>query len=165
MAGRFVMARFAPETLMEGGILAVFGAMVEGSKTESSLLGVVFDMSAVAALSAMLFLVEVPTVDWSLSTSVSAGSLAMSSLFKVLGTSAAASLPAMRFLGKDPGVLFVTASFVSAAVAFFFRFFLPITLLLLITMSSMGFILTGVTDMFLAAEEDDDGSGTPSRGQ
>ncbi len=106
MAGRFVMARFAPETLMEGGILAVFGTMVEGSKTESSLLEVVFDMSAVAALPATLFLVEAPTVDWSLSASVSAGSLAMSSLFKVLGTSAAASLPAMCFLGKGPGVLF-----------------------------------------------------------
>jgi hypothetical protein len=34
---------------MEGGILAVSGAMVEGLTMEFSLLGVVFDMSAAAA--------------------------------------------------------------------------------------------------------------------
>ncbi len=63
MARRFVMASFAPETLMEGGILAVLGATVEGLIMASSLLGVVFDISAVAALPAMLFLVEAPTMD------------------------------------------------------------------------------------------------------
>jgi hypothetical protein len=41
MTGRFVMATFAPETLMEGGILSVLGVMVEGLRTESSLLRVV----------------------------------------------------------------------------------------------------------------------------
>jgi hypothetical protein len=84
MAGRFVMATFAPETLMEGGILAVLGVAVEGSRMESSLLGVVFEMSAAAALPVMLFLVEAPAVDLSLSTSVVARSSAMSSLFEVL---------------------------------------------------------------------------------
>jgi hypothetical protein len=64
-------------------------------------------------------------MDLSLSTSVTAGSLAMSSLFKVLGTSAAASLPAMCFLEEGSAVLFLTASFVSAAVAFFFWIFCP----------------------------------------
>ncbi len=100
------MATVAPETLMEGGILAVLGATVEGLTTESSLLGVEFKMSAAAALPGTLFLVEAPAVDLSLSTSVSAGSSAMSSLFKVLGTSAAASLPVMCLLGEGPAVLF-----------------------------------------------------------
>jgi hypothetical protein len=86
MARRFVMAKFAPETLLEGGILAVLGATVEGLTTESSLLRVVFEMSVVAALPAALFLVEAPSMDLSLSTSVAVGSLAMSSLFKVLQT-------------------------------------------------------------------------------
>ncbi len=35
MAGGLVMATFAPETLMEGGILAVLGATVEGLRMES----------------------------------------------------------------------------------------------------------------------------------
>jgi hypothetical protein len=113
------MATVAPETLMEGDILAVLGATVEGLRMESSLLGVVFEMSAGAALPVTLFLVEALAVDLSLSTSVVARSLAMSSLFKVLGTSAAASLPAMHFLGEGRVVLFFTSSFVSAAVAFF----------------------------------------------
>ncbi len=158
------MAKFAPETLMEGGILAELGAMVEGLTTESSLLGVVFEMSAAAALPAALFLVEAPVVDLSLSTSVVVGSLAMSSLFKVPGTSAAASLPAMCFLGEGPVVLFLTASFASMLVAFFFWFFLPVSSLSLIATSSKGFILTGVTDVLLVAEEDDDGSRAPRRG-
>ncbi len=165
MAGRFAMAMFTPETLMEGGILAVLGVTVEGSLMKSSLLGVVFDMSAEAALPATLFLVEAPAMDLSSSASVSAESLAKSSLFEVLGTSAAASLPAMCFLGEGPVVLFVTVSFISAAVAFFFRVFMPISLLLLIVMSSEGFILTGVTDVLLAAEENDDGGGAPRRGR
>ncbi len=101
-----MMATFLPETLMEGGILEVFGATVEGSMTESSLLDVVFEMSAVAALSGTLFLVEAPAVDMFLSTSVAEGFLAMSSLVGVLGTSAAASLPAMCFLGEGPAVFF-----------------------------------------------------------
>ncbi len=67
MAGRFVMALFAPETLMEGGILAVLGAMVEGLRTKSSLLGAVFEMSVAAALPVTLLLVEAPTMDLSLS--------------------------------------------------------------------------------------------------
>ncbi len=117
------MATFAPETLMEGGILTVLEAMVERSTTESSLLGVVFEMSAAAALPVTLFLVEAPAVDLSLSTSVAARSLAMSSLFKVLGTSAAMFLPSMCFLGEGLAVCFLTPSFVSAAVAFFFHFF------------------------------------------
>jgi hypothetical protein len=50
MAGRFVMATFLPETMMEGGILAVLGAAVEGLMTEASLLEVVFEMSVAAAL-------------------------------------------------------------------------------------------------------------------
>ncbi len=75
-------------------------------------------MSVVAALPAKLFLVDAPAVDLSLSTLVMAGSLAMSSLFKVLGMSVAAFLPVMCFLGEGPAVLFLTASFVSAAVAF-----------------------------------------------
>ncbi len=74
MVGRFVMATFAPETLIEGGILAVLGVMVEGSTTQSSLLWVVFEMSVAAALPGTLFLVEAPTVDLSLSASVVAGS-------------------------------------------------------------------------------------------
>ncbi len=90
---------------------------------EYSLLGVVFDMSAVAALSVTLFLVEAPTMDLSLSTSVAGRSSAMSSLFKVFGTSAAASLPAMCFLGEGLVVLFVIASFVSTAIAFIFWVF------------------------------------------
>ncbi len=94
------MATFAPETLMEGGILAVLGVTVEGAATESSL-----------------------------------------------------------------QVLFVSASFVSTAVAFFFWFFLPVALLSIIATSSKGFILTGVTDELLAVEEDDDGSGALRRGQ
>jgi hypothetical protein len=100
------MATFLPETLMKGGILAVLGATVEGSTTESSLLGVLFEMSAAAALPGMLFLVEAPAVDLSLSTSIAAGSLAMSSLFKVLGTSAAAFLSVMCFLGEGLAVFF-----------------------------------------------------------
>jgi hypothetical protein len=36
IAGRYVMALFVPETLMEGIILAVLGATVEGSRTVSS---------------------------------------------------------------------------------------------------------------------------------
>ncbi len=54
MAGKFVMAMFAPETLMEGGTLAVLGAMVEGYRTDSSLLGAVFEISAAAALAVTL---------------------------------------------------------------------------------------------------------------
>ena len=166
LAGRFAMAMFTPETLMEGGILAVLGVTVEGSLMKSSLLGVVFDMSAEAALPATLFLVEAPAMDLSSSASVSAESLAKSSLFEVLGMSAAASLPTMCFLGEGPVVPFVTVSFISAAVAFFFRVFMPISLLLLIVMmSSEGFILTGVTDVLLAAEENDDGGGAPRRGR
>ncbi len=92
---------------MEGGLLAVLGAMVERLMAESSMLGVVFEMSVAAALPGMLFLVEVPAVDLSLSTSVVVGSLAMSSLFKVLGMSAAASLPTMCFLGEGLAVLFL----------------------------------------------------------
>ncbi len=115
MAGRFVKAMFVPETMMEGGILAVLGVTVEGATT--------FEMSAAAALPAMLILVEAPAMDLSLSTSVVVGSLAMSSLFEVLGTSAAASLPAMCFSGEGPWVLFLTAYFISTAVAFFFRVF------------------------------------------
>jgi hypothetical protein len=164
MVGKFVMTTFAPETLMEGGILAMLGAMVEGLRTESSLLGVVFEMSAAAALPVTLLLVETPAVDLSLSTSVAARSLAMPSSFKVLGTSVATSLPAMCFLGEDLVVLFLTPSFVSTAVAFFF-WFLPVLLLSLIATSSKGFILTGVTDVLLAVEEDDDGSGVSRRGQ
>jgi hypothetical protein len=106
MAGWFVMALFVPETLMEACILAV----VEG------LIGVVFEMSAAAALPVMLSLVEAPAVELSLSTSVAARSLAMSSSFEVLGTSAAASLPAMHFLGEGLAVLFKITSVVSAAV-------------------------------------------------
>ncbi len=60
MAGRFVMAIFKPETLMEGGILAVLGAMVEGLRTKSSLLGAVFEISAAAALPVMLLLDQPP---------------------------------------------------------------------------------------------------------
>jgi hypothetical protein len=123
MAGRFVMAMFAPETLMKRGILAVFGAMMEGSRMESSLLGVVFEMYAAAALPVMLLLVETPAVDLSLSTSVAGRSLAMSSLFEVLGTSAATSLPVMCFLGEGLEVLFLISYVVSAAIAFFFCFF------------------------------------------
>jgi hypothetical protein len=63
-------------------------------------------MSAAAALPVMLLLDESPAVELSLSTSVVARSLAMSSLFKALGTSAAASLPTMSFLGKGLVVLF-----------------------------------------------------------
>jgi hypothetical protein len=74
-------------------------------------------------------------VDFSLSTSVSTRSLAMSSLFKVLGTSATASLLAMCFLGEGLMVLFVTASFVFTAIAFFFRVFFPVASLLLIATS------------------------------
>jgi hypothetical protein len=85
---------------MEGRILDVLGATVEGLMTESSLLNVVFEMSAAAALSGTLFLVEAPAVDMFLSTSVAARFLAMSSLLGVLGTSAAVSLPAMCFLGE-----------------------------------------------------------------
>ncbi len=145
------MATFAPETLMDGGILAVLGVTVEGSRMESFLLGVVFEMSAVAALPMTLFFVEAPTMDLSLSTSVTARSLAMSSLFEVLVTSAAASLPAMCFLRESLAVLFLTASFVSAAVAFFVWIFLPVLSLPLIAMSYKGFILTGVTDVLLVA--------------
>ncbi len=58
IAGRFVMATIVPETLMEGGILAVLGAMVEGLTTKFSFLELVFDTSVVAALPATLFLVE-----------------------------------------------------------------------------------------------------------
>ncbi len=120
MAGRFVMTTFVPETLMEGGILAVLGTTVEGLTTESSLLVVLFEIFAVAALPGTLFLVEAPPMDLSLFTSVAAGSLAMSSLFEVLGMSVATSLPAMCFLGEGPALLFLNTSFVSAAVAFFF---------------------------------------------
>ncbi len=105
MAGWFVMARYFPETLMEGGISAVLGAAVEVSTAESSLLGAVFEMSVVAALLGTLFLVEAPAVYLSLSTSAAVGSLSMSSLFEVLGMSAAASLPAICFLGEDSVVL------------------------------------------------------------
>ncbi len=116
MAGRFVMATILPETMMERGIL------VEGSTTESSLLGVVFEMSVVAALSGTLFLVKAPTVDMSLSTSVAAGSLVVSSLFEVLGASAAASWPTF-FWGGGSSSSFFHCFFLSAAVAFFFRIF------------------------------------------
>ncbi len=143
----------------------MLGATVEGSRTESSLLGVVFEMSAVAALPGTLFLVKAPAMDLSLSTSVVTGSLAMSSLFKIFGTSAAASLPTMRFLGEGPAVLFLTASFVSMAVTLFFWVFWPVSLLLLIATSSKGFILTGVTDVLLMAEEDDDGGGALRTGR
>ncbi len=51
------------------------------------------------------------------------------------------------------------------AVAFFVRFFLPVSSLSLIATSSEGFILAGVTDVLLAAEEDDDGGGALRRGQ
>ena len=47
---------------MEGGILAVLGAMVEGSKMESSLLGAVFELSTTAALPVTLLLDEAPTI-------------------------------------------------------------------------------------------------------
>ncbi len=104
-------------------------------------------------------------MDLSLSTSVLAGFSAMSSLFEVLGMSAAASLPVMCFLGEDPAVLFITASFVSVAVAFFVWVFLPIVSLPLIATSSKDFILTGVTDVLLEAEEDDDGCSAPRRRQ
>ncbi len=106
MAGRSVMPTIVPETLMEGGILAVLGGTVKGSRTESSLLGVVFEMSAAAALPVSFLLVEAFAVDLSLSTSVAARSPAMSSLFKVLGISVATSLPMMCFLGEGPAVLF-----------------------------------------------------------
>ncbi len=122
MAGKFVMALFAPETLMESGILAMLGVAVEGSRTESSLVGAAFEMSAAADLRVTLLLVEAPTVELSLSTSVTARSLAMSSSFEVLETSAAASLPTMCFLGEGLAVLFFITSFVSAAFVFFFNF-------------------------------------------
>jgi hypothetical protein len=122
MAGRFVMAMFVLETLMEGGILAVLGAMVERPTIESSLLGVVFEMSEAEALPVMLFLVEAPVVDLSLSPSATVGSLAM--------------YPCSRFLGRLPlhpclqcvswgrlRQLFFYRFFVSAAVAFFSWFF------------------------------------------
>ncbi len=125
MAGRFVMAMFAPETLMKGGIFAVLGATLEGLRIESSLLGAVFEISAVAALPVTLILEEAPAMVLSLSTSDVARSLVMSSLFEVLGTSAAASLPAMCFLGEGLAVLFLITSFVSMAVVFFFCFFCP----------------------------------------
>jgi hypothetical protein len=86
--------------LMKGSILAELGVMEEGLRTESSLLGVVFEISVVAAFLVTLLLDEAPAVELSLSSSVAARSLAMSSLFKVLGISAAASLPAMCFLGR-----------------------------------------------------------------
>ncbi len=57
------MALFAPETLMEGGILAVLAARVEGLRMEYSLLGAVFEMSVVAALPMKLLLVEAPAVE------------------------------------------------------------------------------------------------------
>ncbi len=79
---------------------------MEGLRTESSLLVAVFEMSAVAALPVMLLLDKAPAMELSLPTSVAVGSSAMSSLFKVLGTSAAASLLAMCFLGEGPSVLF-----------------------------------------------------------
>ncbi len=129
----------------------MLGATVEGSRIRSSLLGVVFEMSEAAALPVTLFLVEAPVVDLSLYTSVMASTLAMSSLFKVLGTFAAASLPVMCFLGEGPAVLFLTTSFVSAAVAFFAWVFLPVSLLSWSGTSSKGFILTGVTDVLLVA--------------
>ncbi len=91
---------------MEGGILAVLGATVEGLRTESSLLGAVFEMSVAAALPMMLLLVEAPAMELSLYTSVTARSLVMSSSFEVLGTSAAASLPAMCFLGEGLAIFF-----------------------------------------------------------
>ncbi len=163
MTGRFMMASFAPETLMEGNILAVLGVMVEGSRMESSLLGIVFEMSAVAALPETLLLVEAPAVDLSLSTSVAARSLAMSSLFEVLRMSVAVSLPAMCFLGEGLVVLVLIPSFVSTAVAFFFRFFARIVVVVIAT-SLVGFILTGVTDVLLAGEEDDDGGSALRRG-
>ncbi len=64
-------------------------------------------------------------MELSLSTSVVGRSLAMSSLFEVLGTSAAASLPAICFLGEGLAVLFLITSLVSMAVVFFFWFFCP----------------------------------------
>jgi hypothetical protein len=107
MAGRFVMALFALEILMEGGILAVLGAMMEGSRTKSSLLGVGFEMSAVTALPVTLLLVRAPANELSLSTSVTRRSLAMSSSFKVLGMSTAASLLAICILGEGLAIVIV----------------------------------------------------------
>ncbi len=130
MAGRFVMATFAPETLIEGGILAVLRAIVEGLRMESSLLGVVFEISVAAALPVTLLLGDAPAVELSSSTSAAARSLAMPSLLKVLGTSAAASMPATCFMGEGVAVLFLITSFVSAAEIFFFRFFTRIIVVL-----------------------------------
>jgi hypothetical protein len=113
----------------------------------------------------MLLLVEVPAMDLSLSTSVAARSLEMSSLFEILGTSAAASLPAMCFLGEGLAVLFLTPSFAYAAVVFYFRFFLPVSLLSLLATSSEGFMFTDVTDVLLVAEEEEDGGDASRRGQ
>ena len=107
-----------------------------------------------AALPVTLLLDKAPAVESSLSTSVTARSLAMSSSFKILGTLVAASLPAMCFLGEGLDHFFCLCS-----SSFLFSVFLPVSLLLLIATSFEDFILTGVTDELLAAEEDgDDGS-------